>query len=135
VQRLTIAQAAKQLNVTQEAIRQRIRRGTIENHKGEDGRTYVYLPDEEEGVVNGVSNEYIAMLKAQIASLEKDRDEWREEAKRHQHIIMALSQRIPNPDGAPKENISLKELTEVGLEVTNIALQGISKYTRLLKRT
>jgi excisionase family DNA binding protein len=133
VQRLTIAQAAKQLNVTQEAIRQRIRRGTIDSHKGEDGRTYVYLPDEE-SVVNGVSNEYIAMLKAQIASLEKDRDEWREEAKRHQHIIMTLSQRLPHPDAVPKESVALKELTEAGLEVTNIALRSLSKYTRLLKR-
>jgi predicted ArsR family transcriptional regulator len=133
VERVTIAQAAKQLNITQEAIRQRIRRGTIESHKGEDGRTYVYLPDEE-SVVNSVSNDYIAILKSQIASLEKDRDEWREEAKRHQHIIMTLSQRIPNPDAVPQESVALKELTEAGLEVTNLALREISKYARLLKR-
>ena len=133
MERVTIAEAAKQLGVMQEAIRQRIHRGTIDSHKGEDGRTYVYLSDEE-SVVNGVSNDYIATLKSQIASLEKDRDEWREEAKRHQHIIMTLSQRIPNPDAAPQERIAMKELTEAGLVVTNIALREISKYARLLKR-
>src|SRR3954468_12850063 len=133
VERVTIAQAAKQLGVTQEAIRARIRRGSMESHKGEDGRTYVYLT-EEESVANGGSNDYINALKSQIAALEKDRDEWREEAKRHQHIIMTLSQRIPNPDTAREESVALKELTEAGLEITNLALRGLSKYTRLLKR-
>jgi predicted ArsR family transcriptional regulator len=134
VERVTIAQAAKQLGVTQEAIRARIRRGSMESHKGEDGRTYVYLTDQE-SVANDVSNDYINALKSQIASLEKDRDEWREEAKRHQHIIMTLSQRFPTPDQQqPQESIAFKELTEAGLEITNLALREISKYTKLLKR-
>src|SRR3954468_3882366 len=41
-ERLTVAEAAKLLNVTPEAIRQRIRRGTIEHEQTEEGRYYVY---------------------------------------------------------------------------------------------
>jgi len=106
LERLTIAEAAKRLEVTQEAIRARIRRGTIEHDRDEtDGKTYVYL-DEDVGtntVGNGVVNDYINALKSQIEQLERDRDEWREEAKRHQHIIMTLSSRLPEPQEEPKE--------------------------------
>jgi predicted ArsR family transcriptional regulator len=133
VERVTIAQAAKQLGVTQEAIRARIRRGSIESNKGEDGRIYVYLT-EEESVANSVSNDYINALKSQIASLEQDKEHLREESQRKDAIIMSLTQRFPTPDQQPQESVALKELTEAGLEVANIALLGISKYARLLKR-
>src|SRR3954471_10326321 len=134
VERVTIAQAAKQLGITQEAIRARIRRGSMESHKGEDGRTYVYLT-EEESVANGVSNDYINALKSQIASLEQDKEHLREESQRKDAIIMSLTQRFPTPDQQqPQESIAFKELTEAGLEITNLALREISKYTKLLKR-
>jgi hypothetical protein len=132
VERVTIAQAAKQLGVTQEAIRARIRRGSIESNKGEDGRIYVYLT-EEESVANGVSNDYINALKSQIASLEQDKEHLRDESQRKDAIIMSLTQRFPTPD-QPQESVALKELTEAGLEITNIAVREISKYARLLKR-
>jgi predicted ArsR family transcriptional regulator len=133
VERVTIAQAAKQLGITQEAIRARIRRGSIESNKGEDGRTYVYLA-EEASVASGVSNDYINALKSQIASLEQDKEHLREDSQRKDAIIMSLTQRFPTPDQQPQESVALKELTEAGLEITNIALRGLSKYTRLLKR-
>jgi DNA-binding transcriptional MerR regulator len=102
LERTTIAEAAKKLEVTQEAIRARIRRGTIEHDKDEAGKTYVYLTEEEthnqshdQSVVNGVVNDYITALKSEIESLKKDRELWQEEAKRKDTIIMALTNRIP----------------------------------------
>jgi hypothetical protein len=102
LERQTIAEAAKKLEVTQEAIRARIRRGTIEHDKDETGKTYVYLTEEEthnqsdtNTVVNGVVNDYITSLKSEIESLKADREVWQEEAKRKDAIIMALTNRIP----------------------------------------
>jgi hypothetical protein len=109
LEHITIAEAAKKLDITQEAIRARIRRGTIEHDKDESGKTYVYLTEEEthgqhEGntVVNGVVNDYITSLKSEIESLKRDREVWQEEAKRKDHIIMALTNRIPELEAPPE---------------------------------
>lgn len=103
MERMTIADAAKHLNLTQEAIRQRIRRGTIENHKGEDGRTYVYLDTEAEQDAGGHRSsdnflrDYINALKDQIEMLEVDRDSWRVQAERKDTIIMSMTNKLPQP--------------------------------------
>ena len=109
MERTTVAEAAKQLEVTQEAIRARIRRGTIKHERGEDGKTYVYLTEEGthsqqmgNTVVNGVVNDYITSLKSEIESLKEDRERWIEEARRKDTIIMALTNRIPELE-APSE--------------------------------
>jgi excisionase family DNA binding protein len=43
IERLTVAQAAARLGVSQDAVRKRIRRGTIEYEQDQDGRLHVYL--------------------------------------------------------------------------------------------
>jgi DNA-binding transcriptional MerR regulator len=118
LERLTIAEAAKQLDLTQEAIRQRVRRGTIEHEKGDDGKTYVYLTEADirtntdNSTENPVVKDYINALKSQIESVEQDRDEWREEARRKDHIIMALTQRIPELEPAPEPRESTVSASE-----------------------
>jgi hypothetical protein len=121
VQRLNVAEAARALGVSQQAIHGRIKRETIQHETGDDGRIYVFLPDEEVGdrptanpVVNGVVNDYINALKSQIESLghqieslEHDREEWKEEARRKDHIIMALTQRIPELEAAEESRESV----------------------------
>src|SRR5215211_1926757 len=101
LERQTIAEAAKKLEVTQEAIRARIRRGTIEHDKDESGKTYVYLTEDEahnqqkdNTVVNGVVNDYITSLKSEIESLKADREVWQEEAKRKDTIIAQMTQTL-----------------------------------------
>ena len=42
-ERLSVAEAARVLGVTRDAIHKRINRGSIEHEKGEDGRFYVYV--------------------------------------------------------------------------------------------
>jgi hypothetical protein len=44
---LTVADAASALGITQDAVRKRIRRGTIQSEKDESGRIYVYVPASE----------------------------------------------------------------------------------------
>jgi DNA-binding transcriptional MerR regulator len=43
IERLSVAEAARVLGVTRDAIHKRISRGSIEHEKGEDGRFYVYV--------------------------------------------------------------------------------------------
>jgi hypothetical protein len=104
MQRLSVAEAAKALGISQQAVHGRIKRETIEHDTGEDGKIYVYVEGNgvEQGVVNSVVNDYITSLKSEIESLKKDREVWQEEARRKDTIIMALTNRIPELE-APSE--------------------------------
>ena len=120
--RYSIAEAARALGVTQQAIHGRISRGTIQHERAEDGKQYVYLSDEEisekrgeNELHNGVINDYITSLKSEIEtlksymeSLEHDREEWKEEARRKDTIIAQMNQtmgalihRIPELEASP----------------------------------
>jgi len=89
--RLSVPDAAKILNVTPEAIRQRIRRNTIDYEYTEDGRYYVYITPSQE-VGNGVDN---AVLLDYVESLKQELEAWKEEARRKDHIIAGLVERVP----------------------------------------
>src|SRR5215211_7887288 len=45
-QRLTVSQAADALGITVEAVRSRLKRGTLKREKGDDGTTYVIVDSE-----------------------------------------------------------------------------------------
>jgi excisionase family DNA binding protein len=85
VDRLTIQEAARRLGVSEGAIRKRVTRGTLEHHKDEDGRVYVYLDaGVDSGVDEGVdpnSNALISQLRDEVAYL-------RDENRRKDEIIM-----------------------------------------------
>jgi len=104
VQRLSVAEAAQVLGISQQAVHGRIKRETIEHEKGEDGKIYVYVEDNgvESGVGNHVVNDYITSLKSEIESLKHDREVWQEEARRKDTIIMALTNRIPELEASPE---------------------------------
>ncbi len=110
--RITVAEAADRLGVKEQAIRKRIQRGTIQHDKDEDGRVYVYVdqPDNDaESEVNGNSTRdstdtytLTEALREQIDQLRRDVEDWKEEARRKDTIIMSLTQRIPELE-APRE--------------------------------
>src|ERR671916_542700 len=98
-QRLSVPDAAKALGVTPEAIRQRIKRGTVEFEHTEDGRYYVYISPSEDsqafvdvgkGVENTVQN---ATLLDYVETLKREVEDWKEEARRKDTIIMTMAQR------------------------------------------
>jgi hypothetical protein len=54
-QRLTLAQAAQVLSTSKDALRMRVKRGTLRSEKGEDGRMYVWVdvnPDADPNTVH-----------------------------------------------------------------------------------
>jgi uncharacterized coiled-coil protein SlyX len=104
--RLTVAQAADALRISQDAVRKRIARGTIPHDRDESGRVYVYLaPSEtvhktdqdtgEDAASKTVQDTYIRSLEDQIAFL-------RRELERQDAILLNLTERIPQLE-APSE--------------------------------
>ena len=107
--RLTVAQAAAALGVSQDAVRKRIARGTISHDRDESGRVYVYLSPSEtvhktdqdtggDDATKTVQDVYIRSLEDQIAFL-------RRELERKDGILLNLTERIPQleaPSDAPE---------------------------------
>ncbi len=95
-----MAEAAAALGVSVDAVRSRIKRGTIA-HEREGGRVYVllggdeYRPGRDQPIDRpGESNALISQLRAEIEYL-------REESRRKDHIIAGLVERIPPAIEAP----------------------------------
>ena len=107
--RLTVAEAAVRLGVKEQAIRKRIQRGTIAHDKDDDGRVHVYLDPEDgvtgtgAGVDSGIST-LVQSLQDQIGYLRQEAEDWKEEARRKDTIIMSLTQRFPElePPAGPQ---------------------------------
>ena len=101
--RVTMADAARVLGISKEAVRKRVQRGTLRSDVGGDGRRYVYLPagpdaereNTDNRSISDPRDELIATLKGQL------------EAERNAHaetrrIAYALAQRVPELEAAPQ---------------------------------
>jgi hypothetical protein len=105
--RLTVAEAAAALNVSQDAVRKRIARGTIAHDRDESGRVHVYVSPSEtvhktdqdtatKTVHKTDQDVYIRSLEDQIRFL-------REALERRDAVLLNLSSKIPQlePPGSP----------------------------------
>ena len=99
--RVTVAEAAGRLGLTQDAVRKRVTRGTIRHDKDQDGRIYVYVSPSDTSSKTGqdtVQDEperdrYIASLEDQISFL-------RRELERKDAILLRMAERIPELEPA-----------------------------------
>lgn len=89
--KVTIAEAAERLGVTQDALYKRIKRGTIRADTGADGLTYVYIDtsadtsepstdDPADSSYDAATDALIAALQDQIQTLKTKLDDWKAEA-------------------------------------------------------
>jgi hypothetical protein len=99
--RLTVAQTAAALGITEGAVRSRIKRGTLRTAK-EGGTVFVLLGDGTSQAnqtpntgVPGDPSELIEALRDQIEDLRRERDEWREQARITDRLLSAAMERIP----------------------------------------
>jgi uncharacterized coiled-coil protein SlyX len=108
--RLTVAQAADALSISQDAVRKRIARGTIPHDRDDSGRVYVYLSPSEtvhktdqdtaqDDATKTVQDAYIRSLEDQIAFL-------RQELERKDRILLNLTERIPELEAPSEERES-----------------------------
>src|SRR5918996_6092550 len=104
--RVTVAEAAARLGVKEQAIRKRIQRGTLAHDKDDDGRVYVYLDPEDGATSTSIDTGMDTLLQSlqdQIAYLRQEAEDWKEEARRKDTIILSLTQRLPELE-APVES-------------------------------
>jgi hypothetical protein len=120
-ERLTVAQAATALGITEGAVRSRIKRGTLPTAK-ESGTVYVLLGDGTSQAnqapnagVPGDQSELIASLQDQIGylreQLEAERQARTEERRRHDTVVAQLASKIPAIE-APSEPPGSLEMVE-----------------------
>jgi hypothetical protein len=112
--RLTLQDAAQELGITPDALRQRIRRGQYRSTK-EDGRVYVYLNldrTETERDVQVESNALISEIQARVQLLEQELERAHERDRENRRIIAALTQRIPELEAPSEPRESPETATE-----------------------
>jgi hypothetical protein len=136
--RLTVAEASEILGITVEAVRGRIKRGTLE-HERDSGTVYVLLdadqpptghrPDDDQSTAQArpVAHEELAdELRSRIHYLERQVEEEREARRRADTLLAQLMQRIPEleaPAGAsevresPESSGPTDELGEIREEL------------------
>jgi hypothetical protein len=120
-QRLTVAQAAAKLGITEGAVRSRIKRGTLTTTK-EGGSVFVLWDGGTSKAnqspntgVRGDQSELVASLQDQIRYLREQLDAERqartEERRRHDTVVAQLASRIPAIE-APQESTEGPETAE-----------------------
>jgi hypothetical protein len=94
-----------------DAVRGRIKRGSLESVKGDDGTVYVLLGDHDQadgqshlaadqsGLVEGLRGQ-VDDLREQLMFLRAELVTRNEELRRKDHIIAALAERIPELEAA-----------------------------------
>jgi hypothetical protein len=103
--RATPQRAAELLGISVEAVRQRIRRGTLRSEKDTDGSVWVYLDQSVRDTDNVQTTDqtlYTTHLENEISYLRQQLEQANERDREQRRIIAALSQRIPELE-APSE--------------------------------
>jgi excisionase family DNA binding protein len=115
---VTVEEAARLLDVSVDAVRKRIERGTLRSEKV--GKTrYVFLddvmiqqdsdrtrhdsgPDSDRTQHDPDMTALVASMQDQIDTLKQELEDRKEEARRKDAILMTMAQRIPELEAAPQ---------------------------------
>lgn len=96
-ERLTYAEAAKALGISTDAVRMRVRRGTLPSERDGDGSVKVLIDaDQVRPDPDQTTDALSEHLRSEVEYL-------REENRRKDHIIAALVQRVPALEAATNE--------------------------------
>jgi len=127
---VAVPEAARILGISPEAVRARIQRGTLAKDKDPDGTVYVRLKadrirsidstEDAMGDQSAVQRRLVANFEEQVSFLRAELVTRNEELRRKDHIIAALTERIPELP-APTSSQEAPEGRETGSET---AAQG-----------
>ena len=101
--------AAAVLGISKEALRKRIKRGSIEAKKDSTGRWQVYIEDArpdagEDTRPDNVQDAVLDAYRTTMDELRRQNEFLQRELERKDHILMALTQKIPQL-AAPKDEL------------------------------
>ena len=113
MRRVTVAEAAQLLGISADGVRMRVRRGTIDHEKDENGRLIVYLDEAEldrNETQDASADMYLALLQEQLELLRNEVTDWKEqlreerEANReNRRLLAAALERLPPALEAPEK--------------------------------
>jgi hypothetical protein len=128
--RLTVQEAAEVLGTSVDAVRMRVRRGSLASDKDPDGRVYVWVDADESETKHEPNSESTALISAKDETIRLQEEQLRlraEEIQRRDVIISqltqanaALAQRVPEleapaspePSGASERIVAEPERAE-----------------------
>src|SRR5215210_14932 len=90
--RVTVVEAATILSITPDAVRSRLRRGTLRKDRGPDGEVLVVLDGDASATDRPTDQPTVALIEAleeQITYLREQAALWQEEARRKDHLLAA----------------------------------------------
>jgi hypothetical protein len=116
MERVNVAEAARRLRVSQDAVYKRIKRGTIPWEKGTDDKTYVWIAEDDASTDSPIPSSETSQdtstdsstdplldeLRDRVRFLEAELADRKEEARRKDAILMTMAQRIPELEAAPE---------------------------------
>jgi hypothetical protein len=135
VRRVPVIEAASILGLTPDAVRSRLRRGTLPKEVGEDGTVFVRLNgDGRDGRTDQSTDRptdqptvtYINALRSENELLRRELEDRKEESRRKDHIIMTLAQRVPELEAAqePREPSQTVAEDAAGVAESRPATEG-----------
>jgi septal ring factor EnvC (AmiA/AmiB activator) len=101
LRRLTVHDAAQALGISEDAVRMRVKRGTMQAER-EGGRLYVLLTSDPTADPTDRTNELLAELRDRVRSLEEHLGQERDANRENRRVIAALTSRIPEIEAPEK---------------------------------
>ena len=108
--RLTVTEAAERLGISVEAVRGRIKRGTLRGEKGPDGTVFVFVdtnqsrPDASQSTDHPTDkSELVADLRERVEDLKEQLERANERDRENRRLLAAALERIPPQLEAPSE--------------------------------
>jgi hypothetical protein len=113
-QRMSVHDAARVLGISEDAVRMRVKRGTLKAER-EGSRLYVFLTPDPTTDPTDRTDELIDELRDRVRSLEEQLGQEREANRENRRIIAALTSRIPAIEAVPEERESPETASETGM--------------------
>jgi hypothetical protein len=112
-ERVTVQEAARQLGITESAVRKRVQRGILRHDKEADGRLYVYLDTRDTDRDEVRDNSYDMLVRR----LENENEFLRRELERKDTILLNMTEAMKALSPPPQEASSeARESPQTGEE-------------------